>query len=124
MLFCDALDEVFDPVIREIVTEEILRFSRDFPRVRIVVTSSPIGYKGEEFRNAGFRHFVLQKLEDKQITEFLKKWYYNTYSQTNIQERDEKLLILRKAIESSLLDKGAGRKPASAHDDLHPPQEP
>jgi hypothetical protein len=45
-VFFDGLDEVFDPALREEVANTIRRFSNDFPRVRIVVTSRVIGYKG------------------------------------------------------------------------------
>lgn len=100
-VFFDGLDEVFDPTIREEVVNAICRFSNEYPRVRIIVTSRPIGYKGEAFRHCGFRHFMLQDLDDGQIAEFLHKWHSSTYRASEIQEKEEKHGRLSAAIADS-----------------------
>ncbi len=97
-VFFDGLDEVFDPALREEVANMIHRFANDFPRVRIVVTSRVFGYKGENFRSTGFRHFMLQELDDGQITTFLDRWHRDTYRSTETTERDEKQARLTRAI--------------------------
>ncbi len=101
MVFFDGLDEVFDPTLREAVVNAIQRFANDFPRARLVVTSRVIGYKGESFRSAGFRHFMLQELDDEQIATFLDKWRRDTYRPTETVERDEKHGRLTRAIADS-----------------------
>ncbi|MCB1826314.1 MAG: HEAT repeat domain-containing protein [Candidatus Competibacteraceae bacterium] len=100
-VFFDGLDEVFDPALREEVANVIQRFANDFPCVRIVVTSRVIGHKGESFRSADFHHFMLQELDDDQITTFLGRWYRDTYCSTEIVERDEKHARLTRAITDS-----------------------
>ncbi len=101
-VFFDGLDEVFDPQLREEIVTAIHAFSNDFPKVRLVVTSRPIGYKGETLRHAGFRHFMLEELDDDQIAAFLTKWYNDTYNPASQgQERDEKLARLSRAIQNS-----------------------
>jgi predicted NACHT family NTPase len=71
----DGLDEVFDPVRREEVITEIIRFTNEYKNVRVVVTSRIVGYNPERLRDAEFRHLTLQDLEPKQIQEFIEKWY-------------------------------------------------
>lgn len=97
-VFFDGLDEVFDPALREEIANTIQRFASDFPRARIVVTSRVIGYKGESFRSAGFRHFMLQELDDEQVAGFLDKWHCDTYRSTETAERDEKQARLTRAV--------------------------
>lgn len=101
-VFFDGLDEIFEPALREEIITSIHAFSNDFPRARLVVTSRPIGYKGEALRHAGFRHFMLQELDDEQIGSFLTKWYTDTYNpRTEAQERDEKRARLIRALQET-----------------------
>lgn len=65
------------------------------------MTSRVIGYKGESFRSADFRHFMLQELDNDQITTFLDRWHRDTYRSTEIVERDEKHARLTRAITDS-----------------------
>jgi len=94
----DALDEAFDPGVRGEIVNGILRFANDFPAARIVVTSRVIGYQGEDFRGAGFRHYMIQELDDQQITSFLERWHAHTYPPSEAAERDQKQWRLSHAI--------------------------
>jgi predicted NACHT family NTPase len=100
-VFFDGLDEVFDPAMREQVVNAIQLFASDFPSARIIITSRVIGYKGESLRGAGFRHFMLQELDDDQIATFLTKWHADTYRPNETAERDEKHDRLARAIADS-----------------------
>jgi predicted NACHT family NTPase len=71
----DGLDEVFEPSKREEVITEIIRFTQDYPQVRVLVTSRVIGYHPQRLREAKFRHFMLQDLEAEQIQGFLTRWH-------------------------------------------------
>lgn len=75
LVMFDGLDEVFDPAVRDTIITEIIRFTNEYKKVRVVVTSRIIGYKSQRLRDAQFRHFTLQDLELKQIKEFIKKWH-------------------------------------------------
>jgi hypothetical protein len=57
------------------IVDEMIRFSHQYPKVRILVTSRIVGYNPDRLQNAGFRHFTIQSLETSQIHEFIDKWY-------------------------------------------------
>ncbi|EDX74012.1 NACHT domain family [Coleofasciculus chthonoplastes PCC 7420] len=71
----DGLDEIFDPVARDTLITEIIRFTNQYPQVRVMVTSRIIGYKAQRLRDAQFRHFTLQDFEAEQIQAFVQKWH-------------------------------------------------
>lgn len=100
-LLFDGLDEVFDPGLRGEVVHSIVRLGQDYPLARILVTSRVIGYKGEAFRHADFRHFMLQDLDQEQIAEFLENWHRDTYRPDQAAERREKHERLQAAIADS-----------------------
>ena len=75
LVMFDGLDEVFNPGLREAIRTEIIRFTNDYPQVKVIVTSRIIGYKAQKFRDAQFRHFTLQDLESEQVQEFITKWH-------------------------------------------------
>ncbi|MCP4745378.1 MAG: NACHT domain-containing protein, partial [Desulfobacteraceae bacterium] len=95
----DGLDEIFDPQKREEVITAICRFSNEYPNIRIIVTSRIIGYKPQRFRDAEFRHFLIQDLEYEQIDNFILKWHKLNYSDKF--ERDIKQKRLERAIKNS-----------------------
>jgi len=100
VVLLDGLDEVFDPVDRERVVDDIHRFSNDYPGTRILVTSRVVGYKAERLRDAGFRDYMLQDLDDRvQIPDFLARWHQVTFTDPN--EAAPKRERLAKAIRDS-----------------------
>lgn len=75
LVIFDGLDEVFDPVRRHETTRAILRFATEYSAARVLVTSRLVGYRPQELRNGGFRHFTLQEFSDKQVQHFLNLWH-------------------------------------------------
>ncbi|KDN84001.1 HEAT repeat domain-containing protein [Kitasatospora cheerisanensis] len=71
----DGLDELFDPQVRETASRRIAAFAARYPQVRVVVTSRVIGYRREPLDAAGFGHYMLQDLDDRQIDTFAARWY-------------------------------------------------
>jgi len=71
----DGLDEIFNPDHREQITRQIVGFCNDYPKPRIIVTSRVIGYRRKILTDAGFTHFTLQDLDEKQVEAFVTKWY-------------------------------------------------
>ena len=98
-LLFDGLDEVFDPEQRREICADIARFANDYVSARIIVTSRVIGYKAQPLRDSGFRHFMLQDLNDAQIKTFLGKWHALAYPDGS--ERKEKQERLSQAIADS-----------------------
>ncbi len=78
VVFFDGLDEVFEPELRDRVERHIVGFADTHPRARVVVTSRPVGYQGDNLRAAGFAKAKIQDLDKEQIREFVTRWYQVT----------------------------------------------
>jgi hypothetical protein len=93
ILLLDGLDEIFDPAERALVVDDIQQFSRDFPDLRIVVTSRVVGYRPGRLRDAKFRHFMIQDLDESQIDAFLGFWHDVTFEKGDeARQKRERLL--------------------------------
>jgi hypothetical protein len=104
LVLFDGLDEIFDQSLRANIVTEIINFSRDYPRARVLVTTRVMGYavgssNPEHFSAAGFRQFTLQDFADAEIKEFIRKWHDAAIS--NMNERDELAHRLIAAISGS-----------------------
>jgi NACHT domain/HEAT repeats len=76
LVMFDGLDEIFDRQVYRDVVDEIANFAtQQYPQSQIVVTSRVIGYNPERLRDAKFRHFTLQELDELQIDQFIDKWH-------------------------------------------------
>ncbi|MBW4565791.1 MAG: NACHT domain-containing protein [Mojavia pulchra JT2-VF2] len=99
ILMFDGLDEVFAPEERQDVINDIYSFTKEYPQVRVIVTSRVIGYKPQLLRDAGFRHFMLQDLEQYQIDDFIHRWHELTFNDE--AEKIRKRERLKAAINTS-----------------------
>ncbi|MCI5160140.1 MAG: NACHT domain-containing protein, partial [Candidatus Electrothrix sp. AUS1_2] len=99
VLLLDGLDEIFDPKEREQAVNDIHRFSNDYPDTRIILTSRVVGYKPQRLRDAEFKDFMLQDLDEEQIEQFLELWHETTFTDTDEAERKRERLA--KAIQES-----------------------
>jgi energy-coupling factor transporter ATP-binding protein EcfA2 len=99
LLLFDGLDEIFDLSLRKKITTAVHRFAHEFPLAKILVTSRVVGYQHQAWNDEGFRHFMLQDLDQDQIEFFLKKWHELAYEETDLGKKKEELL--RGAISSS-----------------------
>ena len=99
MVLFDGLDEVFDPDLRHEVTTSIHRFAAEHHYARILVTSRVIGYQHQTWQDEGFRHLMLQELEQPQVEDFLARWHQQAYSDRT--DGEEKRLRLARAIDTS-----------------------
>ncbi|NET60390.1 MAG: NACHT domain-containing protein [Symploca sp. SIO2E6] len=99
LVMFDGLDEVFDPAQREKVITDIHRFTNEYPKVRVIVTSRIIGYKPQRLRDTKFRHFLLQDLDSEQIQDFIYRWHELTF--TDEADKQRKRERLQQAIDTS-----------------------
>ena len=99
LVMFDALDEVVSPDDRQAVITEIINFSNEYDKAKIVITSRIIGYNAEYLRAAEFRHLTLQDLNQSQIWNFIDKWYELALG--GDPEREKLIARLKDAIESS-----------------------
>ncbi|MBE2197421.1 MAG: SUMF1/EgtB/PvdO family nonheme iron enzyme, partial [Anaerolinea sp.] len=75
ILLLDGLDEVDKAAdVRDPLKRHIEQFARDFPRVRVVVTSRPYAY-GSGWELSGFQVTRLLPFSDEQIKAFVEQWY-------------------------------------------------
>ncbi|MGB7891254.1 MAG: HEAT repeat domain-containing protein, partial [Microcoleus sp.] len=98
----DGLDEIFDSGKREDVITAIHRFTNEYPRVRVIVTSRIIGYKPQRLQDAEFHHFILQDLNAEQIQDFVRRWHELTFTnameKARIRDRMERALAYSSTI--------------------------
>ncbi|AKG23941.1 HEAT repeat domain-containing protein [Calothrix sp. 336/3] len=88
----DGLDEVFEPNKREEAITDIIKFTNNYPLVRVLVTSRVIGYKPARLRDANFRHFMLQDLEPEQVQDFINRWHDFAFSDPLDKQRKKERL--------------------------------
>lgn len=104
----DGLDEIFDPEQRERITHQIVGFVGDYPKARVIVTSRVIGYRRKILTDAGFTHFTLQDLEEKQVETFVSRWYDLAMSERPDEAKERRERILRSFKESASIRQLAG----------------
>jgi len=75
LIMFDGLDEVFDRATQLTVIDDIIRFSQQYPKAQVLVTSRIIGYNPDRLQHSGFRHFTIQSLNTDEIHEFIDRWY-------------------------------------------------
>jgi formylglycine-generating enzyme required for sulfatase activity len=76
LLILDGLDEVPEAQQRrEFVKGAVLDFRRQFPRLRILLTSRTYAYQRQEWRLPGFAEAVLAPFRPEQVESFVNKWY-------------------------------------------------
>ncbi|MDZ8052688.1 MAG: HEAT repeat domain-containing protein [Aulosira sp. ZfuVER01] len=102
LVMFDGLDEVFNLGKREDLITAIHRFTNEYPNVQVIVTSRVIGYKPQRLRDAQFRHFMLQDLNNEQIQDFINRWhdlaFKNEADKLRKKERLQKAINTSKAI--------------------------
>ncbi len=81
LVLFDGLDEVFDRGARERVIHAIAGFAQRYDRAQIIVTSRPLSYHDRRsiLREAGFRLYGIQDLDDDQIEAFTRGWFRLTF---------------------------------------------
>jgi hypothetical protein len=99
ILLLDGLDEVFDPKGRDEVTDDVHRFCNEYPLTPIVMTSRVIGFQPHRLRDAEFRQFMLQDLDEEQVDVFIDQWHDQTFD--DAEEARPKRERLKTAIRGS-----------------------
>ena len=80
LILFDGLDQVFDLKLRTEIITAIHRFADTYDKARVLVTSRIYGYQHHAWRDADFRHFMLQELESAQIEDFLMRWHRDAFA--------------------------------------------
>lgn len=89
IVFLDGLDEISDSILRRSLSNLISTFSNSVSReVTWVVTSRPVGYKGNMHQH-NFETAFVGELSPEQIKSFVIKWYSN-FDRDNTRPSEEK----------------------------------
>ncbi|HEY0173452.1 MAG TPA: DUF4062 domain-containing protein [Pyrinomonadaceae bacterium] len=91
----DGLDEIFDPEDRESAARRIAGFAGTYPKAHILVTSRVIGYKRKVLTDAEFSHFTLQDLDERQVEQFIDRWYALALDERPDEARARRERIMR-----------------------------
>jgi len=106
LIIFDGLDEIFDLVEREKITQEIIGFALEYQdKARVLVTSRIIGYQGKALQAADFREYTLQDLELEQIKIFARGWFDLVF-----RDKPEEAAFRYKRIETALQNSPAIRQ--------------
>ena len=102
LLILDGLDEVPEAQHRrEAVRQVVLDFRRQFPRVRILLTSRTYAYQRQAWRLPGFAEAVLSPFHAEQVDTFIDKWYVQlaqVRKGLSAEEAQGRAAILKQAI--------------------------
>jgi formylglycine-generating enzyme required for sulfatase activity len=105
LLVLDGLDEVPEGQQRcEWVKQAVLDFCRQFPRVRILLTSRTYAYQRQKWRLPGFEEAMLAPFNPEQIERFVDRWYAHmaqVRSGLTPEEAQGRAAILQRAIKSN-----------------------
>lgn len=103
LVLFDGLDEV-PPTMREDAVNKVIRFSQQYERARVIVTTRIHGYHPgsrhpELFRDAGFQQFTLQDFDSPEIRSFVQLWHKAAFD--NVAERERYQERLQKSLDDS-----------------------
>jgi len=104
----DGLDEIFEPKLRETITNQIVGFTNTYPKARVIVTSRILGYRRKILSDAGFTHFTLQDLNEDQVQAFITKWYDLAMSDRPDEAKERSERILKSFADSASIHQLAG----------------
>ena len=82
----DGLDEVIRLDERKNIRDVVDYFIQKFPQGKFLLTSRVVGYEEAPFSGDVFLHLRLQKLEDSQIENFIRKWYEEREADPNTRQ--------------------------------------
>lgn len=104
----DGLDEIFDPEERETAARRVAGFAATYPKARVLVTSRVIGYRRKVLTDAEFSHFTLQDLDERQVEQFIDRWYALALGERPEEARARRERIMRSFKESPSIRQLAG----------------
>lgn len=104
----DGLDEIFEPKLRETITNQIVGFTNAYPKARVIVTSRILGYRRKILSDAGFTHFTLQDLNEGQVRAFITQWYDLAMSDRPDEAKERRERILKSFADQASIRQLAG----------------
>lgn len=102
LLLVDGLDEITNPRVRAMFSQELERTAARYPAAHIVVTSRIVGYRDMPFRMGdSFIHGVIAELHKEDKDNFASRWVNLTEQHQPSSERERRVKELIQALHSS-----------------------
>jgi NACHT domain len=92
LVLFDGLDEVATLADRRVLVNEIETFVQRYPGNCVLVTSRPVGYDLSPLSPRLFVHEQIQEFDNKQIRQFLERWYTHVLHLSPIPHNDQQEL--------------------------------
>lgn len=103
LVIFDGLDELLEPSYRREISKDIELFCNLFPSVPVLVTSRVVGYEQAPLNPDKFETFHLASFADKQVSEYVTKWFNNDTSLIpDERKRRAKAFLLESRVVSDL----------------------
>lgn len=102
LLLVDGLDEITNPHVRMMFSQELERTAIRYPDAPIVVTSRIVGYRDMPYRmGSGFQHGVIAELSDDDKDLFARRWIQVTEQHQPALQQEQRICELIEALHSS-----------------------
>jgi hypothetical protein len=96
IVFFDGLDEIFDVTDKIGTKNDIENFNNSYPDAFVIVTSRIIGYEEARLNEEVFNELVILQFNDRQVDEYVNKWYAKEEQNKEIRKREVKGFLDRK----------------------------
>lgn len=88
-LIFDGLDELTETSYRQEIRNDVELFGNLYPSVPVLVTSREVGYKEAPLDESKFEVYRLAPFEDKQVKEYVTKWFAIDKDLTKEQQQEK-----------------------------------
>lgn len=75
LVIFDGLDELLDTSYRREISDNVETFCNLYPNVPVIVTSREVGYDEAPLNKQRFETYKLTGFDDRQVNEYVKKWF-------------------------------------------------
>lgn len=90
VLIFDGLDELLDTSYRQEIRDDVQSFCNLYPSVPVLVTSREVGYEQAPLDERMFEVFRLEPFNDKQVEEYVVKWFDIADTDMTPKQRQQK----------------------------------
>jgi predicted NACHT family NTPase len=96
----DGLDELIETNYRQEISSDVESFCKLYPSVPVVVTSREVGYEQAPLDEEKFEIFRLAPFSEKQVEEYVEKWFSIDTDLTSEQQNKKKREFLQESKEN------------------------
>lgn len=97
LVIFDGLDELLDTAYRQTISQDIESFCSLYPAVPVIVTSREVGYEQAPLDEKVFEMFRLAEFDDRQVSEYVAKWFAVDLDLTQEQQQQKAAAFLEES---------------------------